>query len=174
MNIVVHFLKEGRKKSINRNKNEQKQSESWEKTYDLNSEAYLVWPLLPLLLQCDVFPRSYSSQYRPRPEVCFTIAASLVRVTIQHSNISQPYLTKGKKKGEKREICFAILFIKRKKGKKREFCFATHRINKRGSFPASVPHKVSCFAFLAHVCGYFPDIASNSCAHMELVPRWYH
>lgn len=42
MNIVMHFLKEGRKKSINRNKNEQKQSESQKKIYNLNSEAYLM------------------------------------------------------------------------------------------------------------------------------------
>lgn len=149
MNIVVHFLKEGRKKSINRNKNEQKQSETQKKIYNLNSEAYLMWPLLPLLLQCDVFPRSYSSWYCPRPKVCFTTAASLVRVTIQHSNISQSYLTKEKKRRKKREICFA-----------------KHRINKGGNFPASVPQKVSCFASLGQVYGYFPDIAFNSRAHV--------
>lgn len=113
----MHFLKEGRKKSINRNKNEQKQSESQKKIYHLNSEAYLMWPLLPLLLQCDVFPRSYSSWYCPRPKVCFTIAASLVRLTIQHSDISQSYLTKEKKKEKKGDICFA-----------------RHRINKGGKF----------------------------------------
>lgn len=42
MNIVVHFLKEGRKKSTKGNKNEQKQSKSQKKTYDFNSEAYLM------------------------------------------------------------------------------------------------------------------------------------
>jgi len=83
-----------------------------------------------------------------RPEVCFTIAASLVRVTIQLSNISLSYLTKEKKRRKK----------------KREICFAGHRINTCGSFPASVPQKVSGFASLGHVYEYFPDIVFNSCA----------
>lgn len=55
----------------------------------------------------------------------FTIAFSLVRLTTQHSNISQSCLMKEKKGEGKREIFFKILFNKRRGGK-REFCFARH------------------------------------------------
>lgn len=102
-----------------------------------------MWPLLPLLLQCDVFPRLF-----------FTILPQAWSLFYHCCFFGQSNYRAFK----------SILFNRRKKEEKKKgkFCFARHRITNVEVF---LPQKVSCSGLCLWFMGTFQTRTST---HMHM------